>query len=339
MTPPTLLTSLTPFHRLPRRRTLLGAALVLTAVWAVVWAPSLHPAIAQETPVEIDIRTTVDPPSVVLGERTWLTIAVRHGDDLLISASPPRPVEGLELIEAPPPVTETVEGALVTTFRYALAAFTLDEVQPGAVRVSWLREDGSAGSTQVGPPVLIVRSTIGEGDPALRPLKPQLMVSGAPPAWARPGGAGVAAAMALAAVGSWLVVRHRRRRPPATVTAAPSETAELHARQQLDTLAPRQLHGPNDFEGYYETVSLAVRGYLEERFDFRATALTTGELEARMTDHGVERWQARLVRELLDRCDAAVYARVYPDPASADHDLTVAYEIVELSRPRAAAAP
>jgi hypothetical protein len=29
-----------------------------------------------------------------------------------------------------------------------------------------------------------------------------------------------------------------------------------------------------------------------------------------------------------------VYARAQPDPASADHDLTVAYEIIELSRPR-----
>ena len=47
---------------------------------------------------------------------------------------------------------------------------------------------------------------------------------------------------------------------------------------------------------------------------------------------GVERWQARLVSGLLDRCDGAVYARRRPDPSSADHDLTVAYEIVELSR-------
>lgn len=53
-----------------------------------------------------------------------------------------------------------------------------------------------------------------------------------------------------------------------------------------------------------------------------------------MTSHGVDRWQARLVSGLLDRCDRAVYARQYPDPASADHDLTVAFEIVELSRPR-----
>ena len=56
-------------------------------------------------------------------------------------------------------------------------------------------------------------------------------------------------------------------------------------------------------------------------------------LERRMTGHGVDRWQARLVAGLLDRCDAAVYARRYPEPASADHDLTLAYEIVELGRP------
>jgi hypothetical protein len=55
-----------------------------------------------------------------------------------------------------------------------------------------------------------------------------------------------------------------------------------------------------------------------------------------MTSHGVDRWQARLVSGLLERCDLAVYARQYPDPASADHDLTVAFEIVELSRPQAA---
>jgi hypothetical protein len=51
----------------------------------------------------------------------------------------------------------------------------------------------------------------------------------------------------------------------------------------------------------------------------------------------VERWQARLVGGLLERCDAAVYAGQRPDPASADHDLTVAFEIIELARPRASA--
>ena len=53
-----------------------------------------------------------------------------------------------------------------------------------------------------------------------------------------------------------------------------------------------------------------------------------------MRELGFERFQALLVGRVLDRCDAAVFARRYPDPVSADQDLTAAYEIVELSRPR-----
>ena len=66
---------------------------------------------------------------------------------------------------------------------------------------------------------------------------------------------------------------------------------------------------------------------------------TAAQLQTRMEGRGVERRQARLVAGLLDRCDAAVYAHRNPDPASADHDLTVAFEIVELSRPPALVAP
>jgi hypothetical protein len=77
-----------------------------------------------------------------------------------------------------------------------------------------------------------------------------------------------------------------------------------------------------------------MRDYLEQRYAFTATALTTPELNRRMTNEGVGRWQARLTGGLLERCDAAVYAGRRPDPASADHDLTAAFEIIELSRSR-----
>jgi hypothetical protein len=106
------------------------------------------------------------------------------------------------------------------------------------------------------------------------------------------------------------------------------------ARRRLEAMAAERPLAGGDYDAYYGTISTVVRGYLESRFDFRATALTTPELERRMTRQGIERWQARLVGGLLDRCDAAVYAGRRPDPASADHDLTVAFEIIELSRPQ-----
>ena len=263
---------------------------------------------------------------------------MRHQSDLLISVSAPQPAAGLELLDASPPATEPAGDGLVTTFSYVMAAFALGELQPGALRVSWLRSDGTAGSVEVAAPALRVRSTLSAGDTQLRPLKPQAAIAGAPPPWQRPATAVAGGALfALFAGAAWLMVV-RRRRPEPEAIDAPVAGPEERARLQLDRLAAARMLGERDFERYYGTISAVVRGYLQDRFGFRATALTASELQSRMTDQGVERWQARLVSGLLDRCDAAVYAHRHPDPASADHDLTAAYEIVELSTPRSPAA-
>ena len=89
-----------------------------------------------------------------------------------------------------------------------------------------------------------------------------------------------------------------------------------------------------DFVAYYGTIAVTVRNYLTERYGFHAFALTTVELRNEMNRRGIDRWQARLVDGLLTQCDSAVYARYMPALERADHDLTAAYEIVEMSRPQ-----
>jgi hypothetical protein len=171
-------------------------------------------------------------------------------------------------------------------------------------------------------------------DTTLRPLKPQAEVAGAPPAWQRPAMIiGTAALLLVAGRVGFTRLRHRRQ---TAVVAPPLEeaaTAEGLARRRLQELATTAPLSRGDYDHYYGTISLVVREYLHDRFAFGAHALTTPELQQRMVSGGVERWQARLVAGLLDRCDGAVYAGRHPDPASADHDLTVAFEIIELSRP------
>ena len=321
-------------------RRLLAALLAVMALAA--HAGPGRPATAQEAPPTppISVQIAFDPPTVALGERARLTVTVAHGDDLLISASEPRRGEALRLLDVPPPVsTPADDGEVVTVFSYLLAGFALGELEPGALRVSWLHTDGAAGNIEVAAPPLIVRSTLTAGDTELRPLKPQIGIDGAPPAWQRPASVAALAVVALGAgAGAWVVRVRRRRAPPEAVEATPSGP-EVAARRRLDRLAAARPLEHGDFDGYYGTISTVLRGFLQERFEFRATALTTVELQSRMVDRGVDRWQARLVGGLLDRCDAAVYAHRYPDPLSADHDLTVAYEIVELSRPPSLVAP
>ena len=317
-------------------------ALVVVIVLLLSRAPaSTALAQAPPTPPGITVTTASEPEEPRVGDRVRLTIEVAHPADLLISlVAEPATQPDLELIEVQPastlPATSPAGDVMRTSFVLVLAPFALGEIDAGAVTLQALREDGTAQELAVPLPSMQVRSTLREGDTELRPLKPQEEIPGAPPAWVRP----ALLVVALLAVLTGLAVaffdlrRRRRRGAVALLPPLPAATAEDAARRQLDALRTRDLLGAGDLEAYYGQLSITVRAYLEERFEFRATALTSRELARRMTAEGLDRWQIRLVSGLLERCDAAVYAGRYPPLPSADHDLTLAYEIVEFARPR-----
>jgi len=296
----------------------------------LVFAVATTPGAAQEAPA-ITVTSSFLPSAATVGERVALEVRVAHPADVLVSM--PRPVfPSTDFVSEQLPREEPqADGSLVTVFEWTFQPFTLRTLDSGPVPVRWLRADGSRGVVEGAPVALPITSTRALDDETLRPLKPQASVPGAPPAWQRPALI-AAAALALAGALGGLAWWARGRRRPAAV-AVVEHGPEERARAQLDEVRGLALEDGEAFQRYYGTISLAVRGYLGERFAFNAAALTTAELERRMTGHGVDRWQARLVAGLLDRCDAAVYARRYPEPASADHDLTLAYEIVELGRP------
>ena len=318
--------------------TLAARALALLAVCALALAAVgvRGVAVAQEAP--IDVRVDLEPRRVTLGDRVRMTVTVLHSDAVLITAEPPEPREALTIVETIPVTTAPLpDGRWRSEFGFTFAAFDLGAMQPGDARVLWLHEDGRSGAVDVvAPPFEVVSATV--GDPSvLRPLKPQAEFGEPPSPWLRPAIAGGAVAAALLAAG--LVVWRRRARTPEPAPA-PVVTAagpEADARRQLEELAASGLLEDGDFGAYYGTIAVVMRRYLERRYRFPATALTTPELDDRMDGAGIERWQQRLAEGLLDRCDAAVYAGYVPDRVAADHDLTVAFEIVELSRERAPA--
>lgn len=314
-------------------RLALAAACALVALFVPLGAA------AQQPPVSA--RATFSATSVALGERLRLTVTVLHSTDVLVSVDPPARTATLQLVEVVPRTTTPstpAAGETATRFEYVIAVFALGDVQLPPLSVAWLDADGRTGEVPVAPPPFTVRATSAAGDTALRPLKPQLDVAGAPPAWQRPAAAAGVTALVLALAAAALTRRSRRGPAPVAAPAPLEAVAEGIARRRLDALAAADLLAHGDYDAYYGTIATVVRDYLEERFGFRARSLTTTELQQRMVALGVERWQARLVSGLLDRCDAAVYAGRRPDPISADHDLTVAFEIVELARPQPAAA-
>lgn len=298
-----------------------------------------RPEVSAQEQQPISVSASLRPRAATLGEQVQLVVTVRHGQDLLISSGEPARASDIELLESGveelvfDDAVDGVPGMATTTFEFTIAAFTLGDLHPGDIEVSWLGADGTTGSTSVRPPILRIQPVRAEGDEELRPLKPQATAGDAPAWWQGPE---LPIALAVVALAIVAVLAWRRRRPRTAPPVAVDDglSAEDRARERLDALRGSALGDREAYRHFYGELSIVVRAYLEERFDFTATALTTVELSERYDDAGVGRWQARLVAGLLERCDAAVYARAQPDPASADHDLTVAYEIVELSRPR-----
>lgn len=312
------------------RGLLFGAALAV--LLSMAGATKVRAQAPEDAPA-LEVTVGFREANARIGDRVRLEVVVRHAADVVVTVPRPDLPDAESLGDGQVTVATQDDGSQVTTTSFLYQVFALGELESGPVTVRWIREDGRGGQVVEPGARLTLVSVRAPGDEALRPLKPTLAVEGAPPAWIRP--AAVTAVVIVVVAVLVLLAKAVRGRGVEGPEPEPRDLPERHARERLGALHGAALPDEAEFQRFYGTIAAVVREYLQDRFGFNATALTSTELEARMRSHGVDRWQARLVSGLLERCDRAVYARHYPDPASADHDLTVAYEIVELSRPRA----
>jgi len=313
----------------PRALGLAIAALVLVAAGLAL------PAVARADAPKVTSFVVDAPDRLTVGDHFNVSVTVEVDSGTRVQLAPgglPREVS----LAAAPSVTSRAKsgGRTEVKLDLVLAAFVVGDYQMPGLTLSYSGPDGATGTLQTPAARLSIASTLPAGgtlEP--RPLKPQAEIGAA-------GGApyqllGLAgAALVVAAALTYVAWRRRRRPAPAPVALpAPEELGpEDEARRRLDGAAA-QFGTDRDYAAYYQALANVVRGYLTERFDFPAFALTTAELQRRMVARGMDRWQARLVGGLLEQCDAVLYAGYRPALERADADLTAAYEIIEMSRP------
>ncbi len=160
---------------------------LLATVAVLLVALALPLGAAAQAP-DIEARAELDQADVTLGDRARVTVTVLHPDSVLVDVVPPAASGTLRVVDTPPPTTQPAAeaGRSLTRFEFVLAAFSLGPQQLPPLVVTWLEEDGNSGQTEAPVPPLNVRSTVAADDTAPRPLKPQLAVEGAPPAWQVP---------------------------------------------------------------------------------------------------------------------------------------------------------
>ena len=297
-----------------------------TAIISLIVIPFQHTE-AQSTP-DIEIISTISPLEINIGDVFYLEVLVRHSNAVAISTNLAM-ISGIELVGSPNEGFDNPsDNSNITSIIYELQVFDFDLPQQLEIEVLWVTEDGQTGlvSNFVDLPTVIRLVT--DTSTTVRDLKPQQITSDdydSTFSYQLFLGLMIVLLFFLA-----LILYFRRNN---LLELAQNDSEDM-ARSQLAELHSLNLDEVADLQKFYSTLSSVIRLYLLNRFSLDALTYTSSELNKLMVENGIERWQARLVGELLKRCDLAIYAHIYPDPDSANSDLTLAYEIVEFARER-----
>lgn len=278
--------------------------------------------------VEVEVRNA---DGLTVGDRFQLHLEIAHDPGTEIAFPASAQAGDIDVVSLTPPATREEGGRLITSATYELAAFNVGPLIVGPIAVDVLDAGGQAlQQLIIDPQPIEVLSTTGSNQAVLqlRDIEGQYEPAESAPAQARPyliAGA-VVVAVALIAVSVFFLWR-RSRRPTAE---EPRLTPEEQAATDLEALAAGGLLAGRPGENYAR-LSRAVRTYLAARYGFPALSSSTREIEREMLARGLDRWQARLVSGLLSGCDDVVFAGYQPAPERAASDITLAYQIVEMT--------
>ena len=278
--------------------------------------------------VEVELRNA---DGLTVGDRFELHLEIAHDPGTELSFPSQAQAGDIDVIDVSSPATRNEGGRLVTEVTYELAAFNIGSLLVGPIAVDVLDARGQAvQQVLVDPQPIDVLSTAGANQSVLqlRDIEGQYVPPDTASAQAQPYliAAAVAVGLVLLMIAA-LVTSRRLRRP---VAASPGLSPEEQAAADLEALAGQGLLSGRASENYAR-LSRAVRTYLASRYGFPALSSSTREIEREMLARGLDRWQARLVSGLLSECDDVVFAGYEPAPERAESDITLAYQIVEMT--------
>lgn len=312
-------------------RTLLIGLFALIMLLILPKAPVAQGSPPAEGPVTA--QATLTQTSLRVGDQIGLRLTVTHPNDIQIEFPILYNKLGqLEVLGARPlETTRHPDGTQVSAMEYTIAGFVPGRYQISPVSVTYIDFQGEQQtitiSEELSLEIVSLLATL--PDAQFRDIKPPVVIPHAPIAYDR------TAALTALCVGvlglSVLMYRRWPRGLRPTLVPAAALAPEVAARQELDRIARLDLLARQEYTSYYGLISTCIRRYLDARFDLHALGSTTEELRWTMEALRMDRWQARVIRGLLEECDAAKWAHYEPVHARAERALTIAFEIVDLT--------
>lgn len=291
------------------------------------------------------VTATVEPDSVMIGDRFTLTIDVEK--DLVQSLFfPSFQSENLEAEKGAPSLECIVDHAvdtlkrdgrkLLLRKRYTLAAF--DEGIYNLGRPSVLYADKNIVDTLYGTRdslTIVVKTFKIDSTSVLCDLKPQKSM---PFRFGEISGYLSVAllVLALAVVAIWLLARHLAKRGKSLTDLfkpEPPLPPHIVAIAALEELQNQKLWQNNKHKEYYSALSDILRTYLDGRFGVGAMEMTTDEIIDAVADIELPQKSAMDLVSVLRDADLVKFAKAMPEASENESAYSKVYYFVEETKP------
>lgn len=279
------------------------------------------------------LETQVDTSVIHVGDRITMTVSVDHAaasraqlpDSLALS-----PFEALSVEQAP---DQTTDGGVRSTFRLALTAFELGDLEIPSIPVAVVAADGVADTLHTDPYGVQVVSVGTDESGDIRDIQGPLGIPMAK--WI----------LALWLILPWLIVAAlyllvKRLRPRGEDKPSPAlgELARPPHEVALEALASLEASGlleRGQVKEYHIAASDILRTYVEARFRVDALEMTTREVLDGLSSVRADPQFRVGLRTFLEACDLVKFAKARPDAEASKHVLELGRRIILESVPAA----
>jgi hypothetical protein len=305
------------------RKTIYG--LLITVLILIIVGP-----VAAQAQLELDASLAIpDSVEYAVGDPLQMTLSVTHPADyqVIFPALEGEWADFLITAQSAPNSTENDDGSRTTSQIIDARLFAPGSYETPPLLLTVADGAGQLTEISVPPASVTIVSILVEGDSELRDIKPQAEL---PYLNILPWVIGGVVIFILALFGLLLWRRNKRRSVQLAIdNRLPHEVA-------LDELA--RINGLNlpdqgKFKQYYTQVSDTVRVYMGQNFKIPVLERTTSEIQISLKQTAVTPPIAKEFLTVLDDSDLVKFSKFKPLLADARQTMTLAYHIVEATKP------
>ena len=270
----------------------------------------VSPALSQEPKAQL--KTSIDPTTVTIGDVVTVKLLVKHPETLKIAF----PQVGTSLGEWTVrsskrlPSSKLPDGNIEDGLELQVAAYKTGDLEVPAFNVEAVKASGEKEGLASEPIKVVVQSVLTGKEDALKDLKPQAQLEADYKPFLF-----LLAALAAAVYLLYRLVRFFKDRKKTPVLKPERiQSAEEVAREAIERLLARKLVEQGQFKQFYLELSEIIKRFLGSELGVHSLERTTEEFTRDLRAVSVPSAQYRMIREFLEDCDLVKFAKYRPGP-------------------------